>query len=79
MMKNLLSNSPIWTPAIQFSGGEPTVREDLPELVEMASDLGFVHVEVDSNGIKMAESVEYCRTLRMAGLSTVYLQLRARK
>jgi len=74
MMENLLSNSPIWTPAIQFSGGEPTVREDLPELVEMALDLGFVHVEVDSNGIKMAESVEYCRTLRMAGVSTVYLQ-----
>ena len=44
MMENLLSNSPIWTPALQFSGGEPTVREDLPELVEMALDMGFVHV-----------------------------------
>ena len=74
MMENLLSNTPIWTPAIQFSGGEPTVREDLPELVEMALDMGFVHIEVDSNGIKMAESVEYCRTLKVAGVSTVYLQ-----
>jgi uncharacterized radical SAM superfamily Fe-S cluster-containing enzyme len=74
MMENLLSNTPIWTPAIQFSGGEPTVREDLPELVEMACAMGFVHVEVDSNGIRMAESAEYCRTLKVAGVSTVYLQ-----
>jgi len=74
MMQNLLDNKPIWTPALQFSGGEPTVRDDLPELVRMALDLGFVHVEVDSNGIRMAESVEYCRTLKEAGVSTVYLQ-----
>ena len=74
MMANLLSNAPIWTPAIQFSGGEPTVRDDLPELVEMAIEMGFVHVEVNSNGIRMAESVEYCRRLKVAGVSTVYLQ-----
>ncbi|UCH58200.1 MAG: radical SAM protein [Candidatus Bathyarchaeota archaeon] len=74
MMENLLSNSPVWTPALQLSGGEPTVREDLPELVEMAFDLGFVHVEINTNGIKMAENVEYCRTLKEAGVSTVYLQ-----
>jgi uncharacterized radical SAM superfamily Fe-S cluster-containing enzyme len=40
----------------------------------MAKDLGFEHVEIDSNGIKMAESVEYCKTLKDAGTSTVYLQ-----
>jgi uncharacterized radical SAM superfamily Fe-S cluster-containing enzyme len=74
MMKNLLSNTPIWTPAIQFSGGEPTVREDLPELVEMALNMGFVHVEVNSNGIRMAESLEYCKSLKRAGVSTIYLQ-----
>jgi uncharacterized radical SAM superfamily Fe-S cluster-containing enzyme len=74
MMVNLLSNTPIWTPAIQFSGGEPTVRDDLPMLAEMAIEMGFVHVEVNSNGIRMAESVEYCRRLKVAGVSTVYLQ-----
>jgi uncharacterized radical SAM superfamily Fe-S cluster-containing enzyme len=29
---------------------------------------------VNSNGIKMAESVEYYRSLKNAGASTVYLQ-----
>jgi len=74
MMENFLSNSPVPPPALQFSGGEPTVRDDLPDLIKMAKDLGFRHVEVNSNGIKMAENVDYCRILKKAGLSTVYLQ-----
>ena len=74
MLQNLLANDPIAPPALQFSGGEPTVRDDLPELVRMAKEMGFRHVEVNSNGIRMAESAEYCRTLKKAGVSTVYLQ-----
>ncbi len=50
------------------------MREDLPELIKMAKELGFHHVEINSNGIRMAESVEYCKTLKEAGTSAVYLQ-----
>ena len=73
-MINLLSNKPVPPPAIQFTGGEPTVREDLPEIIRMAYDMGFVHTQVSSNGIKMAEDAEYCYSLKKAKLSTVYLQ-----
>ncbi len=74
ILENLRSNKPVPPPGLQFSGGEPTVRDDLPELVKMAKDMGFQHVEINSNGIKMAESVDYCKTLKKAGVSTVYLQ-----
>ena len=74
MMQNLRNNNPVKTPALQFSGGEPTVREDLPELIEMSKNLGFPFVMVDSNGLKMAESPEYCRELKKSGLNSVYLQ-----
>jgi 7,8-dihydro-6-hydroxymethylpterin dimethyltransferase len=74
IFENLRANRPVSPPGLQFSGGEPTVREDLPELIKMARDMGFRHIEINSNGIKMAESVEYCRTLKAAGASTVYLQ-----
>jgi len=74
MLQNLRQNSPVPATALQFSGGEPTVREDLPELVKMAKDLGFRHVEVNTNGIRLAQSVDYCRTLHEAGVSTIYLQ-----
>jgi uncharacterized radical SAM superfamily Fe-S cluster-containing enzyme len=74
MLQNLRRNSPVPATALQFSGGEPTIREDLPELIKMAKDLGFRHVEVNTNGIRLARSVEYCKTLDEAGVSTIYLQ-----
>ena len=74
MMENLMANDPVWTPALQLSGGEPTVREDLSELVGMAKEMGFVHVEVNSNGVRMAESREYCGELKQVGVDAVYLQ-----
>jgi uncharacterized radical SAM superfamily Fe-S cluster-containing enzyme len=74
MLQNLRQNQPVPATALQFSGGEPTIREDLPELVKAAKDLGFRHVEVNTNGIRLAQSVEYCKTLAEAGVSTIYLQ-----
>ncbi|MFP3985639.1 MAG: tetraether lipid synthase Tes [Candidatus Bathyarchaeia archaeon] len=74
MLQNLRRNSPVPATALQFSGGEPTIREDLPELAKMAKDLGFRHIEVNTNGVRLAQSVDYCKTLAEAGVSTVYLQ-----
>jgi uncharacterized radical SAM superfamily Fe-S cluster-containing enzyme len=74
MLELLKASKPSPATALQFSGGEPTVRDDLPELVKMAKDAGFDHVEVNSNGVKLAESVEYCRSIINAGVSTIYLQ-----
>jgi hypothetical protein len=58
---------------LQFSGGEPTLRDDLPELIAYARTK-FEHVEVDTNGLKMAQSEEYCKEIESAGTSVVYLQ-----
>ncbi|MCW4026344.1 MAG: radical SAM protein, partial [Candidatus Bathyarchaeota archaeon] len=74
MFLNLRSTRPVRADALQFSGGEPTIREDLPELVRMAKDLGFRHVEVNTNGLRLAGSIDYCKTLKEAGVSTIYLQ-----
>ena len=74
MLENLRRNDPVPATALQFSGGEPTIREDLYELIRAAKELGFRHVEVNTNGIRLAHSVEYCRGLLEAGMSTLYLQ-----
>jgi uncharacterized radical SAM superfamily Fe-S cluster-containing enzyme len=74
MLINLRNNEPVPADALQFSGGEPTVRKDLPKLVKMAKNLGFKHVEVNTNGLMLASSVKYCKTLKDAGVSTIYLQ-----
>ncbi len=74
-LKTIIDNFAANTNAagLQFSGGEPTLREDLPELISYARKK-FDHVEVDTNGLKMAQSEEYCKEIESAGTSVVYLQ-----
>lgn len=59
---------------IQLSGGEPTVRHDLPEIVTMARQAGFGFVQVNTNGLRLAEDAELAPRLAEAGLASVFLQ-----
>ena len=43
MIDNLASNKPIPPSALQFSGGEPTLRDDLPGLIRYATEKGIDH------------------------------------
>ena len=73
MLKNLRGLKPYPCAAIQYAGGEPTVRKDLIELVEMAKDEGFTHVQIATNGIRLAKRKDLAKQLKSAGLNTVYL------
>ncbi len=73
MMKQAREEKPVPSKAIQITGGEPTLRDDLFEIIEIAKELGFTHIQVNTNGIKLAESSEYCQKLKDAGVSTIYL------
>jgi uncharacterized radical SAM superfamily Fe-S cluster-containing enzyme len=59
---------------IQLSGGEPTLRNDLPEIVEMGRALGFNFIQLNTNGLRLAEDPVYLSRLKKAGLSSVFLQ-----
>jgi hypothetical protein len=59
---------------IQLSGGEPTIRDDLPEIVKMGCNLGFTFIQINTNGIRIAEDENYVSSLKEAGLSSVFLQ-----
>ncbi|MBR4446840.1 tetraether lipid synthase Tes [Methanobrevibacter sp.] len=73
MLKNLRSLKPNPCPAIQYAGGEPTVRKDIIELIEMAKEEGFTHVQIATNGIRIAKRDNLAKELKDAGLNTVYL------
>jgi len=64
---------PLGSKAIQITGGEPTVRDDLFEIVDIARDVGFTHIQVNTNGLKLAESVEYCKELKQRAVNTIYM------
>ncbi len=73
MMQVLRNEKPVPAPAVQFSGGEPTMRDDLPEIIRKAKELGFPQVQIATNGIKLANDPGLAQKLKEAGLSTVYL------
>lgn len=73
MLKMLRSEEPIKCTAVQFSGGEPTVHPRFFDIVKAAKELGFAQVQVATNGIEFAKSVEFCRKSKEAGLNTIYL------
>ena len=61
-------------PLLQLSGGEPTLRDDLPALVRSAKAAGCSYVQVNTNGLRLAREPGYAKLLAEAGLDIVFLQ-----
>ncbi len=59
---------------IQISGGEPTVRDDLPEIVALGRNKGFTFIQLNTNGLRLAAEPDLAERLKEAGLSSVFLQ-----
>jgi len=59
-------------PSVSFTGGEPTLRTDLPELIEHARSIGL-RVNLISNGNRI--TAEYARTLEAAGLNSAQISI----
>ena len=59
---------------IQLSGGEPCLRDELPEIVKLGRSLGFEFIQVNTNGLRFARDAAYVERLREAGLSSVFMQ-----
>lgn len=59
---------------IQISGGEPTVRDDLKEIIQIGKDKGFDFIQINTNGIRIGEDENYLKELKEAGLSSIYMQ-----
>jgi hypothetical protein len=70
-------NKPMPAVAIMFTGGEPTVRADFPEICKMAKDKGFKEIIVATNGYgfqKKNGGLEWTKKVYEMGLDTLYLQ-----
>jgi uncharacterized radical SAM superfamily Fe-S cluster-containing enzyme len=50
------------------------MRDDLPRIVAMGREAGFGFIQVNTNGLRLAEDPGFARDLQAAGLASVFLQ-----
>jgi hypothetical protein len=73
MLQALRNERPVACRIVQFSGGEPTLHPRFIEILQMASDMGFSHLQAATNGIKFLD-LDFAKAAKAAGLHTLYLQ-----
>lgn len=73
MLLPVKEEKPIGGNSIQLTGGEPTIRSDLVDIVRDIKSMGIDHVQLNTNGITLAHDVELAKNLRAAGVSNLYL------
>ncbi|MEM2020924.1 MAG: radical SAM protein [Zestosphaera sp.] len=70
------------TPAVQLTGGEPALREDIIEIVKLLKEMGVRHIQLNTNITRFAKlylsegeeaAVRFSKDLREAGVNTVYM------
>ncbi len=74
MLRMLRDIKPVFPPAVQFSGGEPTIHPRFLDILQAAHSLGFSHIQIASNGIRIGKDLEFAKQSRARGLYSVYLQ-----
>ena len=72
-LRALREMSPTPATAVQFTGGEPTIHPDFFRVLAATRELGFSHIQMATNGIRMADFA-FAQQSAEAGLHTLYLQ-----
>jgi uncharacterized radical SAM superfamily Fe-S cluster-containing enzyme len=73
MARSLKAERPVAGNSVQVTGGEPTLRRDLPQIVRILKEEGVDHVQLNTNGINLALDPGLAVRLREAGVSNLYM------
>ncbi len=73
MVRRAKNMKPIGCNAVQLTGGEPTLRDDIIEIIKMIKEEGYEHIQLNTNGIRLAREDDFALKIREAGVNTVYL------
>ena len=66
MLQTLRGERPVDGRVVQFSGGEPTIHPQFFEILSMAREMGFTHIQAATNGIELA-NLEFAKKAKAAG------------
>jgi 7,8-dihydro-6-hydroxymethylpterin dimethyltransferase len=73
MLRSMRNEKPVPCNAVQLTGGEPTSREDIVDIIKMAKEEGYDHIQLNTNGIRFSQSLEFAKKVKEAGVNTLYL------
>jgi hypothetical protein len=74
MFKKLREEKPVRANAVQLTGGNPEMREDLLDIIRIAKEEGFEHIQLNINGThKLAKDLDWANKIRESGVNTIYL------
>lgn len=67
MLRNLRDMKPLGAEVVQLTGGEPTLRKDLIDIIRIVKEEGYRYIMVNTNGIKLSQNQELVRKIKEAG------------
>ncbi|MEM0130463.1 MAG: radical SAM protein [Thermoplasmatales archaeon] len=72
MLRRMRNEKPVGANAVQLTGGEPTLRDDLPEIIKIAKEEGYEHIQLNTNSIRASRDVDFIRRCHEAGANVIY-------
>ncbi|MBI5060962.1 MAG: radical SAM protein [Candidatus Aenigmarchaeota archaeon] len=73
MLRAMATTKPVGANAVQLTGGEPMLRDDLIDIIKIAKEEGYEHIQLNTNGIRLSNDNELAKKVREAGINTIYL------
>jgi Predicted Fe-S oxidoreductases len=72
MLRRMRNEKPVGANAVQLTGGEPTLREDLPEIARIAREEGYEHIQLNTNSIRASRDPDFIQKCKDNGVNVVY-------
>jgi len=73
MLRVMREEKPVRANAVQLTGGEPLMRDDIIDIIRIAKEEGYDHVQLNTNGIRLSLDFELVKRIKQAGVNTIYL------
>ena len=72
MLRRMRNEKPVGANAVQITGGEPAIRDDIIDIIKIAREEGYEHIQLNTNSIRSAFDPDFPKKIRGAGSNVIY-------
>ncbi len=72
MLRRMRNEKPVGANAVQITGGEPTIRDDIIDIIKIAREEGYEHIQLNTNSLRAAFDPDFPKKVREAGSNVIY-------